>query len=72
MKREMRMAICGGITDPELKEAAFQMHLADLDYEEHKGSSQFGPIYAARFEEARNHYRAVKARVEKEGASLST
>ncbi|HUY05302.1 MAG TPA: hypothetical protein VMV62_01120 [Candidatus Paceibacterota bacterium] len=53
-----------GITDTELKEAALQMYLADLDYEENKGSSLFAPTFAERCRAAQRHYREVKARAE--------
>jgi hypothetical protein len=46
-----------------LKAAEFEMVFANLNYEENSGSSEWGPHYWQKFEEARNHYRAVRDEV---------
>lgn len=46
---------------PDLKEAAFALHMADLDYEENKGSSEFGQMFADRARAAQANYRVAKA-----------
>ena len=50
---------------PELKKVAFEMYVANLDYEEHKGNMELAPEFWKKFEEAREDYRAAKRELEK-------
>ena len=49
-----------------LKKAEFEMWFANLNYEENSGSSEWGPHYWHKFEEARNHYRKVRDEVKED------
>lgn len=46
---------------PDLKEVAFEMWFASLNYEENKGNSELAPVYWEIFERKRKEYRAARA-----------
>lgn len=54
------------ITHPELIDAAAEMMLASIDYDDNNGSSD-APEFWAEFECKRNSYRKVKKRLEDAG-----